>query len=153
MSRFIDKQCQKDHEHAAITSVAHKAQHLNSSEAQVWPPMMCRLLVAGIADLVYDVVRSQPSTRAVFAATAKCLGCKQHRRGDDPMRDPGPGCRFPDDESIDYTCPACVKRLPRADVKHLLDNTCRWSLALVMQPGLFREHQGAHPCDGRVRQP
>ena len=57
MSRFIDKQCQHDHEHASITSVAHKAQHVNSSEAQVWPPMMCRLLVAGIADLVYDVVR------------------------------------------------------------------------------------------------
>ena len=150
VSRFTDKQCQNDHEHAAITSLAHKSQHVNSSEAQVWPPMMCRLLAAGVADLVYDVVRSQPSTHSAFAATAKCLGCKQHRRRDDPMHDRGPGCRFPDDESIDYTCPACVKRLPRADAKHLLDNTCRWSLARVMQPGLSRERQGAHPRDGRV---
>ena len=52
VSRFTDKQCQNEHEHAAITGLAHKSQHVNSSEAQVWPPMMCRLLAAGIADLV-----------------------------------------------------------------------------------------------------
>ena len=47
VSRFTDKQCQNDHEHAAITSLAHKSQHVNSSEAQVWPPMMCDVPVVG----------------------------------------------------------------------------------------------------------
>ena len=98
---------------------------------------MCRLLVAGIADLVYEVVRARFSTSqddaveatrsSAFVGTVTCVGCKQHRRRDDALHDRGPGCKFPDDEAVDYSCPAYVKRLPRADPKHVLDPTCRWS--------------------------
>ena len=160
VSRLGDKQCRGEHEHAAITSVANKAQYVHSSVAQVWPPTMCRLLAAGIADLVYEVVRARFSasqddaveaTRSsAFVGTVTCVGCKQHRRRDDALHDRGPGCKFPDDEAVDYTCPACVKRLRRADPKHVLDPTCRWSPARTLAPNLSRERRGSHPRDGRV---
>ena len=63
---------------------------------------MCRLLAAGIADLVHEVVRARSSASkddavdaarsSAFVGTVTCVGCKQRRRRDDALHDRGSGC-------------------------------------------------------------
>ena len=151
--RFVHKQCPGDHEHASISSLGGNRHYVNSCEMQVWPINMCRMIAAAIADTVHEHVLSQRLSGPYMnssLAYAGCVGCKQHLRKDDPLHDRGPTCKFPDVESVRWSCPACEKKLPRANASHKLDHTCKWAVARVAAPGQARERRGAHPRDGRI---
>ena len=87
--------------------------------------------------LVPDPTAVEPADDAEAVPSAipeaewrKCKGCLDRRRADDPSHTRVRGqCKHPDVEPYEWTCPACVKYMPRGHKDHKLDHTCRWSLA------------------------
>ena len=133
--------------------LGHNRHYVSSSEMQVWPMRMCRLIAAAVADAVHETViqmRQSASYGQSELTYVECVGCRQHLRKDDPRHDRGSQCKFPNEEPSSWTCPACVRRLPRANATHRLDHTCKWAVARTATPGQSRERRGAHPRDGRV---
>ena len=136
--------CDARHEHTDFE--ARSASH-------VWPVLLCRLVAAGIADIAHEHVQAGlVGTRRAHLTSSKqvyveCLGCKHHRRKDDPTHTRDATCKYPDVEPFEWSCPACKHHMPRT---HPIDHTCRWTVANRLPEGLSRERKGSHPRDGRV---
>ena len=145
LARLSQYQCNNQHQHATISTVAgtNNAPHVSSRVSQVWPYKLCRILAAGIADLVCSISPTQ-------YFVVHCPGCRGHLRMDDPKHTREGDCKYPGMTPSEWTCKACKLGRPRADKNHTLEPNCRWAIARTMLEGASRERRGHHPRDPRV---
>ena len=147
LARLSAYQCDGKHSHASVSTVSssHREPHVSSRESQVWPYKLCKIIAAGIADLV-----CQNLSTSQHYFPVDCPGCRGHLRRDDPKHSRTGDCKYPSVEPTIWTCKACKLGRPRADKNHTLDHTCRWAVARSMPEGASRERSGGHPRDPRV---
>ena len=138
LSHIQDHYCRGQHAHGKVVS-----------ESERWPFQLCKRIAMGISDLLCEHVPSSNKAFLYFP-TFNCPGCRSHLRKDDPKHVRDETCRYKDEISYEWTCPACQRNRPRAHATHTLGPDCRWALARTQSEGGGRVRRGAHPRDPAV---
>lgn len=143
----LNRRCSGQHTHAQLAGSVDGISRCRY--AQVWPRKMIELIVDGIEELLHKKI-SMP----VFpAARFSCPGCRAHVARHDPRHDRGEDCKFPYDDSIQWSCAACQVFKPSNASGHSYEyGDCQWAEArtrqrTVAQPRVPRVPTHAMPAE------
>lgn len=173
--RFANKHCKRDHQHAVIGGDVARGITAPSKEAQIWPNQMCKLLAAGVQEVLEchyrGTAQSFPSTKKVKATEGTRIRDsdrveEEEAEAPNPhsasSRDPDPHPADPIDRSSaatrQSTCPAC-RGHTRADHPRHTRNadcsyrdigagvwTCPGCIAIPEKPYSHASHRKDHTC-------
>ena len=124
----LHRACDGSHKHSQLAGSLHGMS--KTAFAQIWPDELCEAIVQAVIKLLHRMRYRQQAYPQDASASADgvCPACKQHAARDDSRHNRGKQCRFPNDVSVDWSCPGCAKHQHvSAPLHNKLPGQCRWA--------------------------